>query len=210
LLRNTRMAALVAAVAMLSLAVLVATAGADHGAKPPKSDNPTGAIVGTPGNDTLTGTPGDDIISGRGGNDNISGLAGNDRLNGGSGDDTVSGGDGNDRVRGGKGADTLTGDAGNDRLKGGKGADSLDGGPGDDLLDGRGDGRTADTVTCGEGNDVARLDKNDVIADATPAAPNGSCEVVKRNGHGKGKSKPKHPRGPKQDGPDANSGGGNG
>ena len=209
MIRSTRMAALVAALATLSLGVLVATAGADHGAKPPKSDNPNGAIVGTPGNDTLTGTPGDDIIFGRAGNDNISGLAGNDRLDGGKGDDTVSGGDGNDRLKGGKGADTLNGDAGNDRLKGGKGADTLDGGAGDDRIDGRGDGRTADKVTCGEGNDVAKLDKNDVITDATAANPKGSCEVVKRNGHGKqkGKGKPNHP---KQDGPDANNGGGNG
>ena len=37
-----------------------------------------------------------------------------------------------------------------------------------------------DTVNCGEGNDTAFLDFKDRIEDATPAQPNGSCEVVQR------------------------------
>jgi len=35
-------------------------------------------------------------------------------------------------------------------------------------------------VLCGPGNDTAILDKVDVIVDATPANPNGSCENVRR------------------------------
>ena len=38
-----------------------------------------------------------------------------------------------------------------------------------------------DVVTCGEGaHDRARLDMVDVISDATPENPNGSCERVDR------------------------------
>ena len=56
--------------------------------------------------------------------------------------------------------------------------DTLHGGPGDDTLRTR-DGEV-DRVDCGPGTDDARLDLVDVIADATPANPNGSCERVVR------------------------------
>ena len=52
--------------------------------------------------------------------------------------------------------------------------DALHGGPGDDTLRTR-DGE-ADRIDCGPGPDDARLDPADVIVDATPANPNGSCE----------------------------------
>jgi len=35
-------------------------------------------------------------------------------------------------------------------------------------------------IDCGPGADTALLDAKDVIADATPQNPNGSCEVVNR------------------------------
>jgi hypothetical protein len=56
--------------------------------------------------------------------------------------------------------------------------DALDGGPGDDTFHTR-DGEV-DRITCGDGNDRALLDTVDVITDATPANPNGSCEEVVR------------------------------
>jgi len=37
-----------------------------------------------------------------------------------------------------------------------------------------------DVVNCGPGTDTAFLDFKDRIEDATPANPNGSCEVVQR------------------------------
>jgi hypothetical protein len=56
--------------------------------------------------------------------------------------------------------------------------DTLHGGPGNDTLHLR-DGE-ADRADCGDGNDVALLDTKDVIVDATPQNPNGSCETVVR------------------------------
>ena len=70
----------------------------------------------------------------------------------------------------------MIGGPGNDRLAGGRGKDKLDGGPGDDILRGR--LPKADEITCGDGNDVAIISRRDVITDATPENPNGSCETV--------------------------------
>ncbi len=39
-----------------------------------------------------------------------------------------------------------------------------------------------DKVVCGSGDDTAKLDATDVIADATADDPNGSCEDVQRTG----------------------------
>jgi Ca2+-binding RTX toxin-like protein len=91
------------------------------------------------------------------------------------------------------GNDTLFGDDGNDRLwalaigdvRSGPGGgvdqsgDTVHGGNGDDVIHTR-DGEV-DRVDCGPGHDVALLDMVDVIADATTANPNGSCEVVRRH-----------------------------
>jgi hypothetical protein len=57
-------------------------------------------------------------------------------------------------------------------------SDTLDGGNGDDRFRTR-DGE-ADKVTCGAGVDRALLDNVDVVADATPQNPKGSCEIVQR------------------------------
>jgi Ca2+-binding RTX toxin-like protein len=122
-------------------------------------------IRGGRGPDVLNGTPGPDRIAGFAGNDTLNGLAGDDVLRGGKGNDTLNGGDGNDRLKGGKGADHLNGDAGND------------------LIDGRGDGRTADVITCGAGVDTVRADRSDQVA--------GDCEVVRvAGGKGKGHANP--------------------
>jgi Ca2+-binding RTX toxin-like protein len=120
----------------------------------------------------VRGGKGDDVLNGTPGNDRIAGFAGNDMLNGLAGDD---------RLRGGKGADILNGGDGNDKLKGGKGADRLNGDAGDDVIDGRGDGQTADVITCGAGVDTVKADRNDQVS--------ADCENVKRAGKGHGKAK---------------------
>jgi Ca2+-binding RTX toxin-like protein len=121
-------------------------------------------IRGGKGPDVLNGTPGPDRIAGFAGNDTLNGLAGDDVLRGGKGNDTLNGGDGNDRLKGGKGADQLNGNAGND------------------LIDGRGDGRTADMITCGDGVDTVKADRSDQVA--------ADCEIVKvAGGRGKGHNK---------------------
>ena len=115
-----------------------------------------GVLKGTKGDDTLTGTPDADMLVGLAGNDTLDALAGNDRLLGGRGDDNLLGGDGNDV------------------LVGGKGADKLDGGAGDDKISGLGDGRTADDIVCGDGDDTVLADANDKVAQ--------DCEHVKVRG----------------------------
>jgi hypothetical protein len=103
--------------------------------------------------------------------DNLAGTAEADAIFAGAGDDIVNAGAGDDRVHGGRGTDALNGDDGNDRLKGGPGEDALSGGAGDDVIDGRGDGRTADDISCGDGSDTVRASRNDVVAE--------DCETVK-------------------------------
>jgi Ca2+-binding RTX toxin-like protein len=129
---------------------------------PPSCDiNAPGAIIGTPGNDTLLGTPGDDVIFGLGGNDTIFGYGGNDCIDGGEGNDKILGGPGNDLiigdggnddlVHGDSGNDTIIGGTGNDNIFGGAGDDDIDGGPGDDQINGNpGD----DLITGGPGDDL--------------------------------------------------------
>lgn len=128
-----------------------------------------GAILGGPGDDTLTGTPGDDVICGFDGDDVIragpgddciEAGAGNDRVRAGSGDDLVLGGaggdfllgaDGDDFLFGSSGDDVAFGAAGEDLIFGGDGSDRLAGGPDSDRLFG-GDGRDANSG--GAGNDL--------------------------------------------------------
>jgi Ca2+-binding RTX toxin-like protein len=87
------------------------------------------------------------------------------------GTDTSAGGDGNDVLWAMARADVAPG--GVDQV-----GDTLDGGNGDDEFRTR-DGEV-DRITCGPGQDRARLDGVDVITDATAENPNGSCEQVQR------------------------------
>jgi Ca2+-binding RTX toxin-like protein len=156
-------------------------------------------FIGTNGDDVITGTDRHDYIAGRAGNDTLNGLAradyirggrGNDTVNagagadlvlGGPGDDTVYGGDGPDRIFAQRGVDTEYGGEGNDDLwalaradvTGGANepADTLNGGPGNDVFHVR-DGE-ADTVDCGDGNDLVLADFKDKAS--------ANCEVVKRH-----------------------------
>jgi hypothetical protein len=131
---------------------------------------PAAALAAEP----IRGTAGDDVpLPGTAEADTIFALAG---------DDTVTALAGDDRVHAGKGADIVRGDDGNDRLKGAGGKDTLDGGAGDDVIDGRGDGRTADNITCGAGDDTVRASRNDVVA--------ADCEHVHQPGTKKGADAP--------------------
>ena len=86
------------------------------------------------------------------------------------------------------GRDVSDGGPGDDRLyalalrdvtgPGDLAGDVVRGGAGDDRLFTR-DGEL-DVVSCGLGLDVARLDAVDVIEGATPAAPDGDCERIRR------------------------------
>ncbi|HXD59236.1 MAG TPA: calcium-binding protein, partial [Thermoleophilaceae bacterium] len=165
-------------------------------------------LYGGRGDDTLTGNPGlgKDRMFGGPGNDNITGGAGPDRLHGGDGNDVSNGGNGNDLMSGGKGDDQQHGGMGNDRIFANLGVDeswgddgnddlwamargdvqgpndttgdTLHGGNGNDTFHVR-DGE-ADNIDCGDGNDRVIADFADVIMDATPTNPNGSCEQVIR------------------------------
>ena len=167
------------------------------------------------GADTVVGADGLDRIWGGHGADRLYGGAGPDRLWGGygpdqswgdDGDDVMGGGYGDDRQWGGAGNDTIYANRGRDESWGEAGddtlwalarkdvhgpndsqGDTLHGGPGNDTFRTR-DGEL-DIVDCGEGVDTALLDFKDVITDATPVNPNGSCEVVNRARHRNGQDR---------------------
>lgn len=101
--------------------------------------------VGTSGPDTYSGGYGRQAYLGLGGADDIGGGYGDDCLLGNAGRDTVDGGYENDYVSGGAGVDVLKGGYGNDLLN------AEDGAPGD-------------TVNCGAGIDVARVDPGDSVS----------------------------------------------
>jgi Ca2+-binding RTX toxin-like protein len=82
-------------------------------------------------------------------------------LVGGLGDDQLYGGWGNDRLVGGSGADVLWGGVGRDRLVGGPGTNYISGGPGRDSISAA--NGSEDTIDCGTGRDVARVDRFDFV-----------------------------------------------
>ena len=179
----------VAAMAVLALAPATALAATTNGG--PRDERLVGTqfndiIDGAQGNDRIFGLAGDDLLLGHAGNDRIHGGAGNDqlagdvnqagdvtsfdRLWGGQGDDTLRGGDARDWMHGGQGNDTLLGQAGRDVLFGGRGDDTMDGQGGNDRIRARDGAR--DSVRCGEGVDIAVVDRNDIV--------DVSCEKVRR------------------------------
>jgi Ca2+-binding RTX toxin-like protein len=94
---------------------------------------PSGAKLGTAGNDKPALTAKADIYIALAGDDTLNGKGGADKLYGEAGNDTLLGGAGNDFLAGGAGADALLGQGGQDTLVGGAGSDSLDGGAGKDV-----------------------------------------------------------------------------
>jgi Ca2+-binding RTX toxin-like protein len=156
-------------------------------------------LFGGQGNDTLRGGDSRDRIIGGAGNDTSEGNGGRDRMAGGSGDDAQNGGAGDDVIYANRGQDTSAGGDGDDILWAMARADvtpgpvdqvgdTLDGGNGNDHFRTR-DGEV-DRITCGAGNDTARLDQVDVITDATAENPDGSCERVKRHAPSANESAP--------------------
>jgi Tol biopolymer transport system component len=149
---------------------------------------PPCVVSGSERSESLTGSHHDDFMYGFGGGDMIRagrggdvvvGNEGSDSLNGGPGDDRIGGGFDSDRVLAGKGDDAVFADGGIDLLFGGEGSDRLFGGAGRDLLrGGSGDDVLGavdgyrDRVSCGPGEDVARLDSLDRVAS--------DCEEVQR------------------------------
>jgi Ca2+-binding RTX toxin-like protein len=81
----------------------------------------------------------------------------------------VDGGAGRDTISGGTEEDELSGGAGKDTIVGGADPDLLSGGSGGDTINARDGGR--DTINCGSGNDLARVDRFDVVR---------RCEQVSR------------------------------
>lgn len=117
--------AAVLAIAMLTIATALSTAGT----LPPPDTRCLGEqadVIGTPGADVLGGTPRSDVIVGLGGDDQLFGLGG---------DDLICGGDGVDALEGDQGADTLAGGDQGDYLTGGPGEDGVVGEGGNDFLE---------------------------------------------------------------------------
>jgi hypothetical protein len=100
----------------------------------------------------------------------VFGTTSGDSLTGDAEPNLLDGNRGPDVLTGRGGDDGILGDDGSDVLKGGPGADFLNGGPGDDRLYTR-DGQR-DTVYCGGGFDVARVDPVDKVAK--------DCEIIRR------------------------------
>ena len=108
------------------------------------------SVAGGSGDDTLAGDGDDNLLEGNGGDDSVRGRGGADIPMGGKGKDAVKGDDGDDVV---------WGNGGDDK--------TLSGGAGDDLIDA--DDPNAEAVSCGSGNDDARVRRDDTLED---------CEVA--------------------------------
>lgn len=156
-------------------------------------------LSGLGGNDLLDGGPGNDTLSGGAGVDTVNYM---DRstpvrvtMQTNSADDgelalneadtvrtdieNVRGGSSNDNITGSSAANYIVGEAGDDVISGGAGNDTIDGGPGADTLSGDDNDDTinaydgiVDTVTCGNGTDLA-------VADATDSVSTLECETVR-------------------------------
>ena len=123
-------------------------------------------VNGDAGINNLLGTDSSDIMYGKGGDDTMSG--GNNR-------DKMYGNGGNDIINGDEGKDVLRGGSGDDRITGGNGQDEIFSGSGDDFVV-AGNDKSADEVSCGQGNDTAILSGPDHQAGSQG---NKTCEHVR-------------------------------
>ena len=115
--------------------------------------------------DSLAGTAGDDSLGGGGGDDRLSGRAGNDDLRGGAGRDTLDGAEGDDTLSADDAVpDALFAGAGNDALET-RGGGLADAGPGDDRVSASYAPATPLRVLCGDGDDVAPVNRRVSFAD---------------------------------------------
>lgn len=118
------------------------------------------------------------LVDGGGGPDTLISGGGSGpafELIGGLGDDVIQGSAHREVITGGAGSDTITADGGIDIVEPGRGQDNVDGGSGDDTID-AGDGEV-DQVRCGPGDDVARVDRIDIVETATSV-----CETLVLSG----------------------------
>lgn len=119
-------------------------------------------VLGNSGSNVLRGTPYYDYVCAWAGADRISARGGNDEVRAGYGNDVVYGQAGNDLLDGQPGNDAVYDRAidGSDRLFGGAGRDTI-----------WADDGSADVVNCGEGIDLATVDRRDRVF---------GCETVRR------------------------------
>jgi Ca2+-binding RTX toxin-like protein len=113
-------------------------------------------VLGNTATERIEGTERGDTIDGGGGGDTILGHGGDDVLAVGGGFTDLS-----PFINGGDGNDTITGSPGDDHLVGGPGKDVIAGSGGNDTIDLR-DGRPGDRADCGDGADIALVDRGDV------------------------------------------------
>lgn len=118
------------------------------------------------------------VLSGGRGRDRLSGGG---RLIGGPGADTLTVvTDEGARLEAGHGADHVIGGPGGDMIDAGLGGDQIETGPGRDRIRASDGGR--DTVLCGDGEDVARVDGLDLVGPLLRfAEPGGRCEHLLRS-----------------------------
>lgn len=107
-------------------------------------------------NVVIKGGPGHDVLGGR---STLGLMKAPSSIYGEAGDDEVIGGQNMDYLDGGPGADLLVGGPNDDQLYGGPGIDLFDARRGRDEIDAI-DGR-AETIKCGPGFDLARMDLKD-------------------------------------------------
>lgn len=125
----------VTAAAVLTGALVLATATSATSATVPTCRGHVASLVGTRGDDRLAGTPGRDVIVGLGGDDLIKGHGGNDLICGDDGADTLAGGSGADHLDSGIGHHSVErGGRGDDRLEASSLGSRFLGGAGDDVM----------------------------------------------------------------------------
>jgi Ca2+-binding RTX toxin-like protein len=111
------------------------------------------------GNNTIDAGEGDDFVIGGTGEDDVEGGPGDDRIYGEAGNDTLEGGTGDDKVAGDEGTDVLRGGAGNDKLFSAFNFEFIGGGS-----SGHGVDVGVDSLDCGPGDDSARTNAWDKVA----------------------------------------------
>jgi Ca2+-binding RTX toxin-like protein len=124
-----------------------------------------GECRGTPRSDRIHGSPERDVIYAFKGPDYMWARGGRDEVYGFDGYDFVTGGTGIDKVSGGNGRDHLLDGPLEEYAQ-----DTVNGGNGSDYSETQNLPAYADIVNCGEGDDTARVDGEDVVND--------DCETV--------------------------------
>ena len=146
------------------------------------------------GNDRLDGGAGPDLLSGEAGTDTVTyedrtnpvSVTFNGLPDDGERDEHDNVADDIEIVLGGREGDTLTGKAGEDTEDGGPGEDLVDGGPQADRLTGgdepdliRARDGSPDVVLCGDGGDLALVDRQDTVRECETVDTGGRRRLVR-------------------------------